>query len=136
MRYVQLRAFHYVAICGGFSLAAEQLFLTQPAISDQVRKLEEENDVLLFNRIRKQVTLTPAGEELLQITRRMFDCEQQALDFLSETRAFQSGNLRIVADSAHHLTHILKVFQKRYPGVKISVRAGNTKTVVSRAFSA
>jgi hypothetical protein len=50
MRYVQLRAFHYVAMCGGFSRAAEMLFLTQPAISDQVRKLEEEYDVLLFNR--------------------------------------------------------------------------------------
>ncbi|RUX82087.1 LysR family transcriptional regulator, partial [Mesorhizobium sp. M7A.F.Ca.CA.004.08.2.1] len=40
MRYVQLRAFHQVAISGGFSRAAEALFLTQPAISDQVRKLE------------------------------------------------------------------------------------------------
>ena len=55
MRYVQLRAFHYVAICGGFSRAAEELYLTQPAISDQVRKLEEEYDILLFNRQRKQV---------------------------------------------------------------------------------
>jgi LysR family transcriptional regulator, low CO2-responsive transcriptional regulator len=44
MRYVQLRAFHHVAICGGFSRAAEQLRLTQPAISDQVRKLEEQYD--------------------------------------------------------------------------------------------
>ncbi|MEK1866816.1 MAG: LysR family transcriptional regulator, partial [Ensifer adhaerens] len=42
MRYVQLRAFHNVAIHGGFSRAAEALFLTQPAVSDQVRKLEEE----------------------------------------------------------------------------------------------
>ncbi len=50
MRYVQLRAFHHVAICGGFSRAAEALSLSQPAVSDQVRKLEEEYDVLLFNR--------------------------------------------------------------------------------------
>lgn len=131
MRYVQLRAFHYVATCGGFSRAAETLFLTQPAISDQVSKLEDEYDVLLFNRMRKQVVLTAAGEQLLQITRRLFDCEQQALDFLSESRALQSGNLRIVADSAHHLLHILAAFRKRYPGVKISVRAGNTETVVT-----
>ncbi|MCB0058219.1 MAG: LysR family transcriptional regulator, partial [Caldilineaceae bacterium] len=53
MRYVQLRAFHHVAICGGFSRAAEHLLLTQPAISDQVRKLEEEYDILLFNRHKK-----------------------------------------------------------------------------------
>lgn len=135
MRYVQLRAFHYVATCGGFSRAAEELFLTQPAISDQVRKLEEEYDVLLFNRIRKQVTPTEAGEQLLQITRRLFDCEQQAHDFLSENRALQSGNLRIVADSAHHLLHILGAFRKRYPGVRISVRAGNTETVVGSLYN-
>ncbi|AUH65585.1 LysR substrate-binding domain-containing protein [Paracoccus zhejiangensis] len=135
MRYVQLRAFHYVATCGGFSRAAEELLLTQPAISDQVRKLEEEYDVLLFNRMRKQVTLTSAGESLLQITRRLFDCEQQALDLLSESRALQSGHLRVIADSAHHLLHILAQFRKRYPGVRISVHAGNTQTVVSSLYN-
>jgi LysR family transcriptional regulator, low CO2-responsive transcriptional regulator len=67
----------------------------------------------------------------LQITRRLFDSEQQALAMLSESRALQSGNLRIVADSAHHLLHILAAFRKRYPGVKISVRSGNTETVVA-----
>ncbi|MFD1882799.1 LysR substrate-binding domain-containing protein [Paracoccus pacificus] len=135
MRYVQLRAFHYVAICGGFSRAAEELLLTQPAISDQVRKLEAEYDVLLFNRMRKQVTLTSAGEQLLQITRRLFDNEQEAVGLLSESRALQSGNLRIVADSAHHLLHILSTFRRRYPGVRISVRAGNTETVVTSLYN-
>eukprot|EP01133_Synstelium_polycarpum_P030683 gene30683-38234_t len=89
MRYVQLRAFHHVAIYGGFSRAAEMLFLTQPAISDQVRKLEEEYDILLFNRNKKQVTLTEAGQRLLEITHRMFDTEQQALELLSESRALR-----------------------------------------------
>ena len=90
MRYVQLRAFHYVAICGGFSRAAEKLFLTQPAISDQVRKLEEQYDILLFNRRNKQVTLTAQGEDLLKITHRLFDVEQQALELLTESRALRS----------------------------------------------
>lgn len=135
MRYVQLRAFHYVATCGGFSRAAEALFLTQPAISDQVRKLEEEYDVLLFMRNKKQVILTQAGRDLLEITKRMFDTEQQALDLLSESRALRSGTLRIVADAAHHLLPILAVFRERFPTVQISVRTGNTETVVSSLFS-
>lgn len=135
MRYVQLRAFHQVAICGGFSRAAEALFLTQPAISDQVRKLEEEYDVLLFNRNRKQVTLTHSGQKLLEITHRMFDTEQQALELLTESRALRSGTLRIVADAAHHLLHILGSFRARYPGVQVSVRAGNTETVISSLYS-
>lgn len=135
MRYVQLRAFHYVAVCGGFSRAAEMLFLTQPAISDQVRKLEEEYDVLLFNRHKKQVTPTEAGHKLLEITHRMFDTEQQALELLSESRALRSGTLRIVADAAHHLLHILGQFRQKYPGIQVSVRAGNTETVISSLYS-
>ncbi len=135
MRYVQLRAFHFVAICGGFSRAAEELFLTQPAISDQVRKLEHEYDILLFNRQRKQVTLTPAGEKLLAITRRMFDTESQALELLSESRALRAGTLRIVADAAHHLLPIMSAFRKAYPGVRIVMRAGNTETVVQSLLS-
>ena len=43
MRHVQLRAFHFVALTGGFTRAAEELHVTQPAISDQIRKLEEES---------------------------------------------------------------------------------------------
>lgn len=135
MRYVQLRAFHYVAICGGFSRAAEALRLTQPAISDQVRKLEEEYDVLLFNRHKKQVTLTRSGERLLDITRRMFDMEEQALGLLSESRALRSGTLRIVADAAHHLLHILTRFREKYPGIKVMLTAGNTGSVVESLYS-
>ncbi len=135
MRYVQLRAFHHVAITGGFSRAAEALFLTQPAISDQVRKLEEEYDVLLFNRHKKQVILTRQGERLLEITRRMFDVEQQALDLLSESRTLRAGTLRIVADAAHHLLHILARFRARYPGVQVSVRTGNTESVINSLFA-
>jgi len=130
MRYVQLRAFHHVATTGGFSRAAEALRLTQPAVSDQVRKLEEDYDVLLFSRARKQITLTPEGEQLLQITRRMFDNEREAHDLLSERLAFRSGNLRIIADSAHHLTRLLTRFRQKYPSVRIYVQAGNTETVV------
>ncbi|MFZ1815603.1 MAG: LysR substrate-binding domain-containing protein [Rhizobiaceae bacterium] len=132
MRYVQLRAFHHVAICGGFSRAAEELFLTQPAISDQVRKLEEEYDVILFNRHKKQVTITSAGEKLLEITRRLFDSEQQARDLLSESRALRSGTLKIIADSAHHVLHILATFRNKHPGVQISIRTGNSEDVIAR----
>ena len=130
MRYVQLRAFHHVAIQGGFSRAAEALHVTQPAISDQIAKLEQEYDILLFNRHKRQVQLTAAGESLLEITRRLFDSEQQALELLSESRAMRAGNLRIVADSASHLLRILADFRKRHPGVHISVRSGNSEHVV------
>jgi aminoethylphosphonate catabolism LysR family transcriptional regulator len=134
MRYVQLRAFHYVAVCGGFSRAAEALHLTQPAISDQVRKLEDEYDIILFNRHKKQVTLTAPGQQLLEITRRMFEVEKQALELLSESRALRSGSLRVIADSAHHMLPILSRFRERYPGIVLSVRAGNSEEVVTQLY--
>ena len=135
MRYVQLRAFHYVAIHGGFSRAAEHLHLTQPALSDQVRKLEEEYDVILFNRRKKQVTLTAAGRRLLDVTHRFFEVETQALELLSESRALSAGTLRIVADSAMHLLHVLRPFRAKYPKVRLSLRAGNSQEVFDALFN-
>ena len=75
MRYSQLRAFHHVARLGGFSRAAEALLITQPAISEQVRKLETDHDVLLFHRDRRKVRLTRAGEELFRMTKQFFETE-------------------------------------------------------------
>lgn len=132
MRYVQLRAFHYVAVCGGFSRAAAALNLTQPAISDQIRKLEEEYDIILFNRQRKQVTLTEPGQRLVEISRRMFEVEKQALELLSESRTLRSGTLRVIADSAHHVLPILNRFREHYPGIEMSVRAGNSAAVITQ----
>ena len=129
MRHVQLRAFHQVALSGSFSRAAEALHVTQPAISDQIRKLEEEYDTLLFNRAKRQVTLTWAGAALLEVTRRLFDAEDQALMLLTENRALQGGTLRIVADSAVHVLRVLAAFRARYPGVRVSIRAGNSAQV-------
>lgn len=138
MRHVQLRAFHHVALTGSFSGAAEALHVSQPAISDQVRKLEEEYDTLLFNRARRQVTLTSAGADLLAITRRLFDAEDQALQLLSENRARLGGHLRLVADSASHVLRVLARFRDRHPGVRITISAGNSQQVMDslHAFDA
>ncbi len=130
MRHARLKAFHHVALLGGFSRAAEALFLTQPAISEQVRKLEQEHDVLLFSRARKRVTLTPAGEDLFALTRRYFEIEAQIGETLSQSGAAIAGRLRIVADSAHHVTPVLTRFRARYPNVTVSLRGGNTGEVL------
>lgn len=135
MRYTQLRAFHYVATRGGFSRAAEALFLTQPAISDQVRKLEEAYDIRLFDRNKRRVLLTAKGQKLLEITNRMFDLEQQAQDYLNENRALEAGSLRIIVDSAYHVTSVLKAFQRRYPAIKISLKVGNSQAVIDALHS-
>lgn len=131
MRYVQLRAFHHVALSGGFSRAAERLHLTQPAVSDQVRKLEQRYDIRLFHRRNRQVELTRIGRQLLEITRRLFDAEAQAEEFLGEAHRRLAGTLRIVADSASHLLHLLAPYRAAFPDVEIVVDAGNSEQVVS-----
>lgn len=132
MRHSQLKAFHFVALLGGFSRAAEALHLTQPAISEQVRKLEQQHDILLFIRDRKQVQLTPAGDRLLVLTKQYFEVEQHMQDYLSETSAAIDGNLRIIADSAHHVTGILAAFRDRFPNVTVSIKVGNTGHILDQ----
>jgi len=132
MRYVQLRAFHYVAVHGGFSRAADKLNLTQPAISDPVRKLEAEYDIRLFYRQKKQVQLTETGKVLLDLTHRLFDVENQALEFLSKSLTEHAGTLRIIADSAHHMTQVLAQFRRKFPDVFVSVSSGNSDQVVEQ----
>ncbi|WP_406647146.1 LysR substrate-binding domain-containing protein [Aliisedimentitalea scapharcae] len=130
MRHSQLVAFHYVALLGGFSRAAEKLYLTQPAISEQVKKLEQDHDTLLFFRERKRVRLTNEGEALFRLTKQYFEIEQQMGEYLSSTSAAVAGELRIIADSAYHITFFLGKFRKRYPNITVILRTGNTEEVL------
>lgn len=138
MRYSQLKAFHSVAVHGGFSRAAEAIHKTQPALSEQVRRLEQDHDVLLLSRDKKEVRLTQAGEALFNLTKRFFEVEDQIGQYLSESSAAVEGQLRIIADSAHHVTSILSGFQRKHPNVFVSLRTGNTTEIVDqlRAYDA
>ena len=138
MNYSQLKAFHHVALHGGFSRAANALKISQPAVSEQVRKLEQEYDVLLVSRERKLISLTEAGEKLFLLTQNFFEVEQQIQEYISETRVEIAGCIRIVADSVHHVTTILTEFRRRYPKVMVVLKAGNSEEVLEklRAYDA
>lgn len=131
MRQSQLRAFHHVAALGGFSRAAKAINLTQPAISEHVRKLEQAHDVLLFHRERKRLRLTETGEHLFLLTKQYFEVEQRIEDYLAETSAAIEGELRIIADSAHHVVDVLTRFRKRYPNITVVLRSGNTEEILA-----
>ncbi|MEX0286587.1 MAG: LysR substrate-binding domain-containing protein [Paracoccaceae bacterium] len=130
MRYTQLRAFHYVALHGGFSRAAEVLNQTQPSLSDQVRKLEQSYDTLLFTRESRQVKLTEAGEGLLRLTSAFFETEDQIAAYLGRAGAAMSDRLRIVADSAIHVAGAVQQFRHSHPQVSVEIRTGNTERVL------
>lgn len=132
MHYVQFRAFHAVATCGGFSKAADKLCLTQPAISDQVRKLEEYFGILLFHRHKRTVRPTELGEQLLTITRRMFVVEAEAIELLSESKQLRTGFLNIAADAPLHAVKMISAFRKDYPGIEVYLKRGISEVIISQ----
>lgn len=130
MNHAQLRAFHQVATEGSFTKAAAALRVTQPTISAQVKGLEDSYGIRLFDRRGRGIELTDLGETLLQITRRLFDLEEQAAELLTANRALEGGHLKIGIDSPMHVTPILTEFVKRFPGITIGLSTGNSDKVL------
>lgn len=135
MRYAQLKAFHAVALDGSFSRAAARLNLTQPAISDHVKKLEETHGVQLFQRGPRAITLTDMGRKLFAITERQFEAEAEALDLLSKARTLEEGQLTIGADAAIHVLPQIARFRARYPAIAIRLVTGNSAELLARLHS-
>lgn len=131
MRYTQLRAFHHVALKGGFSRAAEYLNQSQPSLSEQVRQLERDHDVLLFVRRNRKVVLTEAGERLMELTRQYFEIEESIGEFLDQSRRALGGTLRIMVDSPAHVSEILHRFRRKHPRVVVEMRIGNSNDVMN-----
>ncbi|MBB2200579.1 LysR substrate-binding domain-containing protein [Gluconacetobacter tumulisoli] len=134
MQYVQLRAFHAVAEHGGFSRAAEALGLTQPAISDQVRRLEQEFGVALFHRKGRMVEPTDLGRRLLSTTRQLFACEQNARTLLSSAGALTLGTLAVVADAPDLAVKLIAAFRAAHPNVTVSLSIANAESCVTRVL--
>ncbi|HHI82280.1 MAG TPA: LysR family transcriptional regulator, partial [Rhizobiales bacterium] len=132
MRPAQLKAFHAVATWGGFSRAAKKLGLSQPAVSDHVRKLEETYGVQLFIRAQKSVSLTALGRQLFVLSEKIAGAEAEARDLLSRARGLKEGQLTIGADAAVHVLPLLSRFQDKYPGMNLKVVSGNSDTLLSR----
>jgi aminoethylphosphonate catabolism LysR family transcriptional regulator len=132
MSYAQLKAFHAVAASGGFSKAADRLKLTQPAVSDHVRKLEATYGVELFSRTRRKVELTDLGRQLFALTERQFEAEFQALELLNRAQGLEQGLISIGADAAVHAMPLIKRFNQRYPLVNLKLTTGNTARLIDR----
>jgi aminoethylphosphonate catabolism LysR family transcriptional regulator len=130
MNISELRAFHAVASAGGFTRAAERLRLTQPTLSSQVAALEARYGVVLLHRRGRRVEPTTLGLTLLSVTRRLFDVEQEAGELLAAAQSLKAGFLRLGADSPHHIIEKLAAYNRRYPGIKVSLAIGNSAGVL------
>lgn len=122
MELRQLRCFVAVAEELNFSRAAGRLYLSQPALSQQIRKLEESLGVRLFDRTKRQVELTEAGEVLLEGARRALMQIEDSMRAARQVGGAESRNLRVgFPEYANHtaVANILQTFQRRYPYVEL-----------------
>lgn len=129
MNFAQLRAFHAVAGEGGFTTAARRLGLTQPAVTLQVRALEQAYGVNLFHRRGRRVELTDTGRQVFVLTRRLFTLADEAEDLLAAAAGLQRGRLNVGADGPYHVIRLLAAFRQSHPGVELSVAFGNSEDV-------
>ena len=135
MDYDQLVSFLEVAKLQSFSLAAEKIFRTQPAISAQVRLLEQACGEKLFDRSGKKVLLTPAGEILRRYAQQMLDLQRVALQAVAELNRTPRGKLYIGANEATCLYVLPKTFarfKQLYPLVQISIYRNFSHKIVQK----
>ncbi len=134
MNHGQLRAFHAVARAGSFTGAAALLGVSQPAVTIQVKALEEAHGASLFDRRGRRVAPTELGRALMEVTRRLFSLEEEARELLDAARELAHGHLRVGADAPMHVIALLARFRRRYPGVRVSLSLGNSKAVLRGLF--
>jgi DNA-binding transcriptional LysR family regulator len=125
---VELRHLRYFAAVAeelSFTRAAERLHIAQPPLSTQIRNLEAELGVELFDRSRRAIELTDAGEVLLGETRRLLTQIEQALNATRNAGVGETGRLTIgfvPSASTSTLPGHLRAFRARYPGVELFLR--------------
>lgn len=120
MNHAQLRAFHAVAEYGGFTSAAQALGLTQPALTLQVKALEQRYKTKLFNRKGRRIEITPSGARLLKLSTRIFSLEEEAHSLLSSLENLEAGQLKVSAPSSLNTLPILSRFSDKYPAVDLN----------------
>ncbi len=138
MDFRQLESFVTIAKIKNFSQAAEKLFLTQPALSNHISKLENELGITLFERNNKRTELTPAGKVFFISAQAMLNQRESAILDLNDYQGKIEGMLEIGTSSVpgqYLLPDILKHFNVRYPCVVYNIHYLNSKQVIASILS-
>lgn len=130
----QLKVFEVVARHGSFTRAAEELFLTQPTVSIQVKQLTKAVGLPLFEQVGKRLYLTDAGRELLATCREIFDRLDQFEMTVANFKGLKQGRLRLAAvtTTKYFVPRLLGPFCQRYPGIDVEFQVTNHEGLVAR----
>jgi len=130
----QLKVFEATARHGSFTRAAEELFITQPTVSSQIKQLSKSVGLPLFEQIGKRLYLTEAGKELLStcqdIFQRLNNFEMKVADF----KGTKQGCLRlaVITTAKYFIPRILGSFCQQYPGIEVSLKVTNHEQIQRR----
>ncbi|VAX11339.1 RuBisCO operon transcriptional regulator CbbR [hydrothermal vent metagenome] len=130
----QLKVFAAVAKCSSYTRAAEELYLSQPAVSIQVKQLEEHVGMALFEQIGKKINLTPAGKEVQHYCHAIFQQINEMEDVLEAMQGLSSGRLDIAVASTinYFAPRLLAAFNRRYPNIDLTLEVTNRETLKKR----
>jgi len=124
----QLKAFHAVATEGSIQKAANFLNITQPAVSIQIKALEQGSKVDLFRRNGHELRLSTNGQALFEATSRLLRAQRDANDILTSTSDGMSGTLVLGADGPHVALDLVSKFQEQNPNVWVELILANADT--------
>ncbi len=130
----QLRAFHEVAKTQSFTLAAQNMGLTQSAVSMLIRQLETEYGMALFDRVQRSTRLTEVGKHMLPVTQRILEDLQQVYEGAADLKALKRGTLRIAVPqmlACSWLPPVIARFTQLYPDVSLRVMDTTGDRIVS-----
>lgn len=128
----QLKVFEAVARRLSFSRAAEELHLTQPAVSTQVRALEGHVGMPLFEQLGKKVFLTQAGDELLYFCRTIIQQFDEAEAAMAQLKGIAGGKLNVAVISAgdYFFPQLMVAFARQHPGVQLNLSVHNREELL------
>jgi len=129
LNFNQLRTFHYAAKHLSFTEAANRLFVTQPAVTAQIKALEEGCNLKLFRKKGRQVHLTEEGNTLFNYTQKFFRYEKEIENAIDDMKELKRGVLRIGSTKTYaryFMPSLLTSFHKDYPHIKIHLHEGSS----------
>jgi DNA-binding transcriptional LysR family regulator len=130
----QLKVFEAAARHGSFTRAAEELFLTQPTVSMQIKQLTKSVGLPLFEQVGKRLYLTEAGRELFATCRQIFETIAQFEMKVADLKGLKQGQLRlaVITTAKYFIPRLLGPFCQRYPGIDISLQVTNHEKIIER----
>ncbi len=129
----QLEIFEAIARMGSFTRASEELHLTQPTVSMQMKKLTDIVGVPLVEQVGKKVLLTEDGRELAQASRDIFAILDRYTMSVAQRRGLEKGRLKLMAitTASYFAPRLLGEFSKLHPGIELSLRVTNKEQVLA-----